>query len=45
VDEFFDGLWLITSWPKIGDKGEGIHTLQLYSFTAHGSTGGSLWRR
>jgi hypothetical protein len=45
VDEFLDGLWLITSRLKIGDKGKGIHTLQLYSFASHGSTGGSLQRR
>jgi hypothetical protein len=45
VDEFLDGLGLITSRLKIGDKGEGIHTLQLYSFASHGSTSGSLQRR
>jgi hypothetical protein len=45
VDEVLDGLWLITSRLKIGDKGEGIHNLQLYSFAPHGSTGGSLQRR
>jgi hypothetical protein len=45
VDEFFDGLWLVTSWLKIGDKGEGIHNMQLYSFTSPGSTVGSASRR
>src|SRR5215470_4935102 len=42
LDQFLDGVWLVARWLKIGDKGESIHNMTLYSLRPRGSTGNTV---
>src|SRR5262249_29854051 len=42
LDQFLDGVWLITRWLKIRDKCKSIHDMTLYSLSPRGSTGNTI---